>query len=48
MPLTVSTATTSLLIERLGNLLELLLAPRQTLHGDLLDVFAIGVLLLGE
>lgn len=48
VPLAVTTATTSLLIERLASVLELLLAPRQTLHGDLLDVFAIGVLLLGE
>lgn len=48
VPLAVTGATTSLLIERLASILELLLAPRQTLHGDLLDVFAIGVLLLGE
>ncbi|HPC83918.1 MAG TPA: HPr(Ser) kinase/phosphatase [Thermoanaerobaculaceae bacterium] len=48
VPLAVTSATTSLLIERLAAVLELLLAPRQTLHGDLLDVFAIGVLLLGE
>ncbi|MCU0292403.1 MAG: HPr(Ser) kinase/phosphatase [Thermoanaerobaculaceae bacterium] len=48
VPLAVTSATTSLLIERMAAVLELLLAPRQTLHGDLLDVFAIGVLLLGE
>ncbi|HNX51053.1 MAG TPA: HPr(Ser) kinase/phosphatase [Thermoanaerobaculaceae bacterium] len=48
VPLAMTSATTSLLIERMAAVLELLLAPRQTLHGDLLDVFAIGVLLLGE
>lgn len=48
VPIVVTGAMTSVLIERLANILELLLAPRQSLHGDLLDVFAIGVLLLGE
>lgn len=48
VPLAVTPATTSVLIERLAATLELLLAPREMVHGDLLDIFAIGVLLLGE
>jgi HPr kinase/phosphorylase len=48
VPLVVTAATTSVLIERLAAVLELLLAPREMVHGDLLDIFAIGVLLLGE
>jgi HPr kinase/phosphorylase len=48
VPLAVSEATTSAVIEALSATLEFLLAPRETRHGDLLDIFAIGVLLLGE
>ena len=48
VPLTVSPVTTSRIIERLSFTLELLLAEREVRHGDLLDIFAIGVLLLGE
>ncbi len=48
VPLAVTAATTSVLIERLAATLELLLAPREMAHGDLLDIFAIGVLLLGD
>ncbi len=48
VPLAVSAATTSAVIERLSTTLEYLLAPREVRHGDLLDIFAIGVLLLGD
>ncbi len=48
VPLAVTAATTSVLIERLGATLELLLAVREMVHGDLLDIFAIGVLILGD
>jgi len=48
VPLLVTEATTSALIERLSATLELLLAPREIRHGDLIDIFAIGVLLLGD
>lgn len=48
VPLAVSPVTTSRIIERLSFTLELLLAEREIRHGDLLDIFAIGVLLLGE
>jgi HPr kinase/phosphorylase len=48
VPLAVSEATTSSVIEALSATLEFLLAPREIRHGDLLDLFAIGVLLLGE
>ncbi len=47
-PLAISEATTSVVIEGLSSTLEFLLAPREIRHGDLLDIFAIGVLLLGE
>ena len=48
VPLVVTAATTSAVIEALSVTLEVLLAPREVRHGDLLDIFAIGVLLLGE
>lgn len=48
VPLAVTTAGTSEVIERLSACLEFLLAPRETKHGDLLDIFAIGVLILGD
>jgi HPr kinase/phosphorylase len=48
VPLAVTAITTSAVIERLGATLEFLLAPREVMHGDLLDIFAIGVLILGE
>lgn len=48
VPLAVTAAGTSEVIERLSACLEFLLAPRETWHGDLLDIFAIGVLLLGD
>ncbi|MCS7183192.1 MAG: HPr(Ser) kinase/phosphatase [Thermoanaerobaculum sp.] len=40
-------ATTSEVIERLSSALEVLLAPRTRIHGNLLDIFAVGVLLQG-
>jgi HPr kinase/phosphorylase len=46
--LAVTEANTSELIERLSSTLEVLLAPRTRLHGDLLDIFAVGVLLVGD
>lgn len=46
--LAVSPANTSEVIERLSSALEVLLAPRTRIHGDLLDIFAVGVLLQGE
>lgn len=48
VPLAITSAGTSEVIERLSACLEFLLAPRETKHGDLLDIFAIGVLLLGD
>jgi HPr kinase/phosphorylase len=48
VPLALTSVTTSTLIERLAATLEFLLAPREILHGDLLDIFAIGVLILGD
>lgn len=48
VPLVVSEANTSTVIQRLSATLEFLLAPRETRHGDLLDIFAIGVLILGD
>ncbi len=48
VPLALSEATTSAVIEALSASLEFLLAPREIRHGDLLDIFAIGVLILGE
>jgi len=48
VPLVVSEANTSTVIQKLSATLEFLLAPRETRHGDLLDIFAIGVLILGD
>jgi len=48
VPLVLTAVTTSTVIERLAATLEFLLAQRETRHGDLLDIFAIGVLLLGD
>jgi HPr kinase/phosphorylase len=48
VPLALATATTSAVAERLSSTLEFILAPREVYHGDLLDIFAIGVLLLGD
>jgi HPr kinase/phosphorylase len=48
VPLVLTGVTTSAVIERLAATLEFLLAPREVHHGDLLDIFAIGVLILGD
>jgi HPr kinase/phosphorylase len=48
VPVVLTAITTSVVMERLGTTLEFLLAPREVMHGDLLDIFAIGVLILGD
>ncbi len=48
VPLFVSPATTSLVIQRITAMIEETLAPRQTVHGVLIDVHGMGVLLTGE
>jgi HPr kinase/phosphorylase len=48
VPLVLTKVTTSAVIERLAATLEFLHAQRETRHGDLLDIFAIGVLILGD
>ncbi|HKB72545.1 MAG TPA: HPr(Ser) kinase/phosphatase [Thermoanaerobaculia bacterium] len=48
VPLFLSPATTSLVIQRITGMLEDSLAPQQTVHGVLVDVHGMGVLLTGE
>lgn len=48
VPLFVSPATTSVVIQRITGMLEESLAPQQTVHGVLVDVHGMGVLLTGE
>jgi len=48
VPLFVSPATTSVVIQRITGMLEESLAPQQTVHGVLVDVHGMGVLLIGE
>jgi len=47
MPLLSSRLPSAALAERLGRRLELRLAPATTLHGTLIDIYGVGVLLLG-
>jgi HPr kinase/phosphorylase len=48
IPLMVTPFVTSVCIEKMTTFLSDMLAPRTYLHGDLLDVFGLGVLLIGE
>jgi HPr kinase/phosphorylase len=48
IPLMVTPYVTSVCIEKMTTFLSDMLAPRTYLHGDLLDVFGLGVLLIGE
>jgi HPr kinase/phosphorylase len=48
IPLMVTPYVTSVCIEKMTTFLSDMLAPRTYLHGDLLDIFALGVLLIGE
>jgi len=48
IPLLVSDRTTSVVIQSITRVLEDSLAPSTTLHGVLVDVYGMGVLLLGE
>lgn len=48
IPLLVTDLVSSALIDRLTKILERRLAPRLRLHGVLIDVYGLGVLLLGE
>jgi len=48
VPLLVSDRTTSVVIQSITRVLEDELAPATTLHGVLVDVYGMGVLLLGE
>jgi HPr kinase/phosphorylase len=48
IPLLVSDQTTSVVIQSITQVLEDELAPSTTLHGVLVDVYGMGVLLLGE
>lgn len=48
IPLMVTPLVTSEIIEKLTGFLSDMLAPKTYLHGDLLDVFGLGVLLIGD
>ncbi len=48
IPLMVTPHVTSVCIEKMTTFLSDMLAPRTYLHGDLLDIFGLGVLLIGE
>ncbi len=48
IPLMVTPFVTSVCIEKMTTFLSDMLAPRTYLHGDLLDIFGLGILLIGE
>jgi HPr kinase/phosphorylase len=48
VPLLATSADTSVAVEALDRFLEVRLAPHQLVHGVLLDIYGLGVLLLGE
>ena len=48
IPLMLTQNVTSVCIEKITSFLTEMMAPRTYLHGDLLDVFGLGVLLIGE
>jgi HPr kinase/phosphorylase len=48
IPLLVTAQPTSTLVEQLGAFLAEALAPSVTIHGTLLDVYGVGMLILGE
>lgn len=48
LPLLVTARSTERAIEVLGRHLEEMLAPSVTLHGTLIDIYGVGVLILGE
>jgi HPr kinase/phosphorylase len=48
LPLIVSRLTTSELCKRIGSFLEMRFAPRTQMHAGLVEVFGMGVLLLGQ
>jgi HPr kinase/phosphorylase len=48
IPLMVTPYVTSVCIEKMTSFLSDMLAPRTYMHADLLDIFGLGVLLIGE
>jgi HPr kinase/phosphorylase len=48
VPLLITTRSTDRAVELLGRYLEYHLAPTVTIHGTLIDIYGVGVLILGE
>lgn len=48
VPVLQTSSKTTRFISELSSYLEFILAPRITVHGDLVDVFGIGILILGK
>ncbi len=48
VPLLITTRSTDRAVELLGRFLEDHLAPTMTIHGTLIDIYGVGVLILGE